>query len=86
MNLYIPSFIEHILSQATYEYDEAASSWAAWVDSFPGVYAQNKTIEMARHDLASVIEDFIIVSLREGHPIPGFISKHNQKVVASHVA
>ena len=58
--------------QANYEYDSATNSWCASVDKLPGVYAQADTIEDARSELAEIIEEYVFVSLQEGHPLPEF--------------
>ena len=65
-------YIEKMLARATYEYDESVKQWAAWIDEVPGVYAQEPTVEGARKELASVLEDYILVSLSEGRRVPGF--------------
>ncbi len=61
-----------MLTKATYKYDESVKRWAAWINEVPGVYAQAPTIEEARKDLASVLEDYVLVSLSEGKRVPGF--------------
>lgn len=65
-------YIEKTLSRATYEYDGAVKQWAAWIEGMPGVYAQGPTVEDARRELSSVLEDHVLVSLQEGRRIPGF--------------
>jgi len=72
MKLYITHYIENILRKAEYEYDEETRSWCASVKNLPGAYAQANTVEKVREQLAEVIEDYILVSLREKHPLPGF--------------
>jgi len=56
------------LRKAEYEYDEETNSWCASVKNLPGAYAQANTVEKVREQLAEVIEDYILVSLREKHP------------------
>jgi len=72
MELYLINYINKILKKANYEYDSATNSWCASVDDLPGVYAQADTIEEARSELAEVIEEYVFVSLQEGHPLPEF--------------
>jgi predicted RNase H-like HicB family nuclease len=72
MKLFIENYIEDLLRTATYEYDEATKSWCASIDKLQGTYAQADTVEDVRGQLAEVIEDYIIVSLYERHPPPGF--------------
>jgi len=72
MELYLTNYINKMLKKANYEYDSATNSWCASVDELPGVYAQADTIEEARSELAEVIEEYVFVSLQEGHPLPEF--------------
>lgn len=72
MKLYIAQYIEKLLAKAEYEYDPETKSWCASVKALPGVYAQADTVEEVRSQLAEVIEDYILVSLRERQPLPGF--------------
>jgi len=72
MNLYIVKYVEKMLRQANYEFDDRTNSWCASVDKLPGVYAQSDTVEGVRAELAEVIEEYVLVSLQEGHPLPKF--------------
>ena len=72
MKLYITQYVENLLRRAEYEYDKETKSWCASVKNLPGAYAQADTIEEVREQLAEVIEDYILVSLQEKHPLPGF--------------
>ena len=72
MELYLTNYINKMLKKADYEYDSATNSWCAGVDDLPGVYAQADTIEDVRSELAEVIEEYVFVSLQEGHPLPEF--------------
>ena len=73
----ISEFIEKKLTGATYEYDESVKSWAAWIESMPGVYGQGKTVEEARKELTEILEEYLLVSLKEGKSIPGFAFPKN---------
>ncbi len=72
MELYLFNYINNMLKKASYEYDSATDSWCASVDELPGVYAQGDTVEDVRSELAEVIEEYVFVSLQEGHPLPEF--------------
>ena len=72
MKLYITQYIENLLRKAEYEHDKKTRSWCASIKELPGVYAQADTIEGVREQLTEVIEDYILVSLQEKHPLPGF--------------
>lgn len=72
MKLFLHSYIEKFLKKAIYEYDKHTRSWCASVEELPGTYAQADTIEEVRNQLAEVIEDYIYVSLHQGHLLPNF--------------
>ena len=72
MKFYIIQYVEDMLRKAKYEYDKQTNSWCAAVNELPGAYAQADTIEDVRSELAEIIEEYILVSLQEGHPLPGF--------------
>ena len=70
MDLFLVKYINKMLRKADYEYDSATNSWCASVDKLPGVYAQADTFEDVRTELAEMIEEYVFVSLHEGHPLP----------------
>ena len=70
MELYLINYINKMLKKANYEYDSAIKSWCASVEELPGAYAQADTVEDVRSELAEVIEEYVFVSLQEGHPLP----------------
>lgn len=72
MELYLINCIKKMLKKANYEYDQATDSWCASVDELLGAYAQADTVEDVRSELAEVIEEYVFVSLQEGHPLPEF--------------
>lgn len=72
MRLSLQSFIEKVIVRAHYEYDDSVKRWTAWIEGFPGVYAQGKRVEEVRQELASVLEEYIFLGVREGKRIPGF--------------
>ena len=72
MRLFIIDYIENLLKKAEYEYDPDAGSWCAFVKELPGVYAQANSVEEVREQLTEVIEDYILISLQKGHPLPRF--------------
>ena len=72
MDLYLIKYINKMLKKADYAFDPETNSWCASLDDLPGTYAQADTIEDARSELAEVIEEYVFVSLQEGHPLPEF--------------
>ena len=66
-------YIMRLLRRAHYEYDPSVKAWVAWIEGFPGVYAQARSVEQTRADLISSLEDRLLLDLREGKRIPGFM-------------
>lgn len=64
-------YILRLLHKAHYEYDPSVKDWVGWVVGYPGVYAQGRTIEIVRADLASILEDFLVLDLQKGKKVPG---------------
>lgn len=73
MQLILPSYIEHMLTQASYEYDPATKSWCGWVEVLPGAYAQAATVEDVRNQLAEVIEEFVFVTVARHDNVPSLM-------------
>lgn len=73
MRLTFLEFIEKALARAKYEYDSSVKQWVAWVEGFPGVYAQGKNVEDVRQELALTLEEHLLLSIKEGKKIPGFL-------------
>lgn len=72
MELKFYEYINKLLKNAHYEYDESVKEWAGWIEGFHGVYAQGKNIEEVRSELISVLEDYLLAHFQEGVKIPGF--------------
>ena len=73
MKLSFLNFIEKTLARARYEYDPSVKRWVAWVEGFPGVYAQGKNVERVRQELGLILEEYLLLGIREGKRIPAFI-------------
>ena len=84
MHLKIQQFVEDNLERAEYKFDDSVKQWAGWVNGLPGIYAQADSIELARRDLAEVIEEFVIVSLREKKKVKGLGLKPLPRYAKSH--
>lgn len=72
MTFKIQQFVEDKLLNAEYEFDKSVGQWAGWIKGFPGVYAQGNSIELARRELAEVLEEYVLVSLQEKKKVKGF--------------
>ena len=76
MELRIEQQIEKLLRRAEYEYDPSVKSWAAWINSCPGVYAQGRNVEETREELVSTLEDFLIFQYQDSQKIPLTLRVH----------
>lgn len=54
--------------------------WFLSLPSFPGVWADGESAEAARIELEEVLEEWIILSLRRGDPLP-VLGSYNLNVV-----
>ena len=72
MELALLKYIEKSLNRAKYEYDDSVKQWIAWIEGLPGVYAQGQKVEEARQELASTLEEYVLISISEKKHIPGF--------------
>jgi predicted RNase H-like HicB family nuclease len=69
----LPMFAEYIqaaMERATYEIIDDPEPFYGEVLELQGVWATGKTLEECRKELQSVIEGWIALKLRLGHPIP----------------
>ncbi|NPV62348.1 MAG: type II toxin-antitoxin system HicB family antitoxin [Methanotrichaceae archaeon] len=63
-------YIQAALEHAEYEIIDDPEPYYAHIQGLPGVWATGKTFEECRKELISVIEGWIVLGLRLGHPIP----------------
>lgn len=71
----ITEYIEAALSRAKYEIIDDEEPYYGEVPELEGVWATGKTLEQCRHNLAEVIDGWLVLSLKRGLPIPP-IGKH----------
>lgn len=65
---YIMSYLE----KAHYEIIDDKEPYYGEIPALKGVWATGKTLESCRKELASVLEDWVILHLRMNLPVPGF--------------
>lgn len=65
----LTEYVAAALRHAHYELMEDGEFFAA-VDVLPGVWASGPTLEGCREELREVIEDWLLVGLRQGEVIP----------------
>ncbi|MBI4531233.1 MAG: type II toxin-antitoxin system HicB family antitoxin [Candidatus Latescibacteria bacterium] len=63
-------YIQTALEYAQYEIIEDEEPFYGEVPSLPGVWATGKTLEACRRNLAAAIEDWLLLSIAKGFPIP----------------
>lgn len=63
-------YIQAAMDRATYEIIDDPEPFYGEVPELPGVWATGKTLEDCRRELQGVIEGWIALKLRLGHPIP----------------
>jgi predicted RNase H-like HicB family nuclease len=78
-------YIQAALERAEYEIIDDSEPYYAHVPGLPGMWATGKTSEECRKGLISVIEGWIVLGLRLGHPIPS-INGHTIDVSVEPVA
>jgi len=66
----IAQYVEAALSRAKYELIEDEEPYYGEVPELEGVWATGKTLEECRHNLAEVIDGWLVVRLRKGLDIP----------------
>lgn len=62
-------YVQKAVEKARYKQLED-DSWFAEIPRFPGVWAQGKTVEACRKELWDVLEEWIVLKLRDGDPLP----------------
>jgi predicted RNase H-like HicB family nuclease len=62
-------YVQKAIERAKYKQLEDRS-WYAEIPGFRGVWAQGKSVEACRKELWSVLEEWLILKLRDNEPIP----------------
>lgn len=66
----LTDYFDAAMRHAVYETMEDDEGWFATIPDFPGLWASEKTVEATRADLRSALEDWILLGLRQGEPLP----------------
>ncbi len=66
----ITEYINEALNRAKFELIDDEEPYYGEVLELEGVWATGKTLEECRHNLAEVIDGWLVVRLRRGLPIP----------------
>jgi predicted RNase H-like HicB family nuclease len=62
-------YIQRAIGKAEYKKLEDGS-WFAEIPGFQGVWANGKTVEDCRKELLEVLEEWLILKLRDSEPVP----------------
>jgi len=65
----LTEYISQAMRQARYEILDDESFYGE-IPGFQGVYANSDSLEMCRTELQEVLEGWIVLGLRLGHPLP----------------
>ena len=66
----VTAYIQRAMRHAHYEIIDDPRPFYGSIPECPGVWANGETLEACREELQSVLEDWIVLGLRLGHPIP----------------
>ena len=65
----IVEYCQKALRRAKYKI-LADGTWFAEIPGFQGIWANEQTVEECRENLISVLEEWLILKLRDGDPVP----------------
>ena len=66
----IREYIQTAMEQAHYEIIQDEEPFYGEIKACPGVWATGRTLEECRRNLESALEDWLLLSLAKGLPIP----------------
>ena len=72
-------YISQKLAQAKYKILEDGNYFGE-IPGLQGVWASEKTLEKCRENLREVLEEWLILKLKDGDRIPGFPAKVSHKI------
>lgn len=70
----LTEYIREAMKKAHYEILPDGEGYFGRIEALPGVWANAETLEACRDELQEVLEEWIIVGLKKGHPIPAIES------------
>ena len=62
-------YIQKALKKAEYKVLENGK-WFAWIPGFEGVWAEGQTVEECRIELQEVLEEWLLLKIRDRDPLP----------------
>ena len=79
----LTEFISKKLKNARYKILKDGSYFGE-ITGIKGVWASAKNLEDCRRDLQEVLEDWLLLKVRDGEQIPGFAVKFNRRELVKH--
>jgi len=65
----LSEYVQKALEKAQYKVLDNGT-WFAEIPRFEGVWGNGKTVEECRHELQEVLEEWLILKIRDRDPIP----------------
>lgn len=65
----LSEYVQKALTKAQYKLLENGT-WFAEIPNFEGVWANATTVEECRHELQEVLEEWLVLKIRDRDPIP----------------
>ena len=66
----LTAYIKAALQKAHYEVLQGGEGYFGTIEGLQGVWAQAGTLEACREELQEVLEEWIVLGLKMGHPLP----------------
>jgi predicted RNase H-like HicB family nuclease len=66
----LAAYIKSALRKAHYEILPEGEGYFGVIEGLQGVWAQADTLEACREELREVLEEWIVLGLKMGHPLP----------------
>ena len=79
----LSEFIEKNLQKAKYKLLKDGTYFGE-IPSLRGVWANAKTLEACRKELKEVLEDWLLLKVRDRERVPGFQFRFDRKELAGH--
>lgn len=79
----LTDFINKNLKKAKYKLLKDRTYFAE-IPGIKGVWANAKNLENCRKELQEVLEDWLLLKIREGERVPGFEIKFDRRSLARH--
>ncbi|MCF8130482.1 MAG: type II toxin-antitoxin system HicB family antitoxin [Deltaproteobacteria bacterium] len=66
----LTEYIKAVMQRAHYEILPDGEGFYGKIEGFQGVWANSDTLESCREELQEVLEEWILIGLKRGSPIP----------------